>query len=774
MTAMRFRNFGGIHQFMVTGDADLGRIDGLDPARWAATSAPLRDLHCDPAFLACLDPDGTGRLRVSQLVAARDWLYDRLARREHLAARSEVLELDALDFTTEAGRSARAAAEHLIRQLGLVDGRRVPLADLRTFRSSYQKLLANGDGVIPPEVLPEEEVAELVKEMMPIVGSARDGSGADGVGQAELERFVGQGRAWLEWRSRESQAAPRLGARLDVAALGPVDCAAAAELVASLDGKIEEYFWHCDLLRQEGHSAEQLRLKEDELRLLPKDAQTIEKYLAGSPIATPVADGHLPLGGAINPVYRERFEALRQKVLAPLVGAGTRSLNRDGWRKARSAFDAWFAWQKERPPEPFEKIGDARLREILDGPLPDRVAHYIALDTAAAAELKQLQDLEKLILYQRWLIDLVNNFVNFSAIYRPEERALVEMGSMVIDGRRLDFCVKIEDRGAHRKVASESLIFLVYAQVLAKDTGAAAYEVMAPVTAGERGRLRVGKRGLFIDNDGREWDAVVVELVENPISVKEAALAPFRRAAGFISKKFEDWIGSQQKSQDRALAQQADRATDAAQKSTDKAMEEAVDEKGAPPAPAPTPAPAPAPAPTLMPGKKEEGGLNINTLILGGGMALAGLGAVLAGLFAALTSLKGWFAISGAVAAVAALSGLLGWLKLRRRDMSLLLEASGWAVNVNMKINRRIGRLFTHTPSLPKGSVIERVDLLATDEDRRRAVRRRISIAVALVVLIAAAAAAGWHYYSHRHDAPEPAPASSVSAVGAGAPAKAR
>ena len=56
MSAMRFRNFGGIHQFTVREEADLARIDALDPARWAATSAPLRDLRCDPGFPPVMDP----------------------------------------------------------------------------------------------------------------------------------------------------------------------------------------------------------------------------------------------------------------------------------------------------------------------------------------------------------------------------------------------------------------------------------------------------------------------------------------------------------------------------------------------------------------------------------------------------------------------------------------------------------------------------------------------------------------------------------------------
>jgi hypothetical protein len=67
--------------------------------------------------------------------------------------------------------------------------------------------------------------------------------------------------------------------------------------------------------------------------------------------------------------------------------------------------------------------------------------------------------------------------------------------------------------------------------------------------------------------------------------------------------------------------------------------------------------------------------------------------------------------------------------------MSLILEASGWALNVNMKVNRRIGRVFTFTPPLPPGSVKERLDVLRADEKRPRWV---IPVVIAAVVAIAA------------------------------------
>jgi hypothetical protein len=49
--------------------------------------------------------------------------------------------------------------------------------------------------------------------------------------------------------------------------------------------------------------------------------------------------------------------------------------------------------------------------------------------------------------------------------------------------------------------------------------------------------------------------------------------------------------------------------------------------------------------------------------------------------------------------------------------MSLLLEANGWAVNVQMRLNRHVGRLFTRVPDLPREAVRVRKDVLASSTD---------------------------------------------------------
>ncbi len=54
----------------------------------------------------------------------------------------------------------------------------------------------------------------------------------------------------------------------------------------------------------------------------------------------------------------------------------------------------------------------------------------------------------------------------------------------------------------------------------------------------------------------------------------------------------------------------------------------------------------------------------------------------------------------------------MGFAKIRKRDMSVLLEASAWAVNVHMRLNATLGRLFTHIPRLPEGARKERRDVV--------------------------------------------------------------
>ncbi|TDI13638.1 MAG: hypothetical protein E2P07_00720 [Acidobacteria bacterium] len=102
-------------------------------------------------------------------------------------------------------------------------------------------------------------------------------------------------------------------------------------------------------------------------------------------------------------------------------------------------------------------------------------------------------------------------------------------------------------------------------------------------------------------------------------------------------------------------------------------------------------------------------------MLLVGGVAFAAVGSSLVYLIRTLSQislLKAGLALLSLVLVVALFSALSGWNKLRKRDMSALLEACGWAVNFRMYMTRRLGYLFSHTPHLPKGARKERRDLV--------------------------------------------------------------
>lgn len=714
---MTFHNFGGLFQLEVRDAQDLAAIDRLDPAQWAATSAPAADLRCDPGFLAALDPEKNGRIRVSQVLAEREWMLRHLAGRDRVSAKTETLRLADIDASHDPGARIRRAAERVLAEIGAADRGAIDLAQVRLFRKSYVSSLANGDGIVPPEQIADPEAADLVRDVMATAGSAMDASGKPGIGTAHLDRFLDGGRAYLAWKAEPAADAGR------ILPWGE-ETAPAAALVRDLEPKVEQYFRQCDLVLGEPRAAERLRLTDDQLEALDvASPAAIERALAGAPLAPPRASGALPLGEGVNPLYAERLAALREKVVARLRGAGPAEIGRADWAAVRAHLEPHFAWLARRPPEPFEKVPEGRLRADLEPGHIARVRDLIATDLAAAEDLKHVSNLERLILSQRWLVELVNNFVNFSAIYDPDMRSLIDVGTLIIDGRRLEFIVRVADRAAHRKVAAESRIFLVYAKVSERD-GGAGFEVAAPVTSGERGRLRPGKRGIFMDVDGKEADAEVVEILENPISLWEAVKAPFRRASAFVSKKIEDFAATQLATGEKTLEQVAVGA-------------------------APPGAPAAAAKPAAAGGPP---GGTIGMLLVGGGVAFAAISAALASIVSSLAQvqlLSALKAVATIVLAVGGVAAFLGWLKLRRRDMGLLLEANGWSLNVHMRLTGRLGRLFTRVPPLPEGSRRVHVDALeripgVAHSPRARKVALALLALAALLGVLGIAWWAGW------------------------------
>ena len=204
----------------------------------------------------------------------------------------------------------------------------------------------------------------------------------------------------------------------------------------------------------------------------------------------------------------------------------------------------------------------------------------------------------------------------------------------------------------------------MYVEITGRENGDSRFDIVAPVTAGTSDGLRVGKGGIFFTTDGREWDAEIKEIMVNPVSIGESVRAPFEKIADFIRAQ----IGKFSKSQEDKVAASLGSGT-------------------------PTSA--------------------TRDLLLAGSVAIAALGSAFAYMTKAFAQVKVNH-ILGAFVVIAFFlllpSIVIGLLRIRKRNLSTILEASGWAINVRMRLTRDLGCLFTHVPQLPKGAQKEKKD----------------------------------------------------------------
>ena len=167
--------------------------------------------------------------------------------------------------------------------------------------------------------------------------------------------------------------------------------------------------------------------------------------------------------------------------------------------------------------------------------------------------------------------------------------------------------------------------------------------------------LYVGRNGVFYDRDGKDWEAVVTKVVENQVSLVEAFWAPWKKIGEGIAGAVKKFIGDKQT-----------KATSDVQKGTASA---------------------------------QAGGAALASSVAAIGIGVGMLGAAAASLITAVKGLRPWWMFFVALAAIVLVvsipSVLLAYFKLRRRDLGAILNASGWAVNREMRFSMKRARGFT-------------------------------------------------------------------------------
>lgn len=661
----RFFSAGGFTQVRLDTGADLVNLKQLDQKLWVALSCPVQGLEFDRRTLALMDTDNDGHIRAPELIAAIDWAAARLASPDVLA-QGGPLPLAALDIDSAEGARLLTSARHVLDSLGKGGSDSISVEDVSDSDRIFSGMAFNGDGIITAAAC-DEALGPVFAAIVDTLGGVPDRSGAPGIDGARADRFFTEAEAWLAWQSRPQEDATLLP-------LG-ADTGSAFAALAAIRAKADDYFTRCSLAEFDPRAAELMNGAPEEIRAVGARSLTADDAaLAALPIAYVQAGGALPLESGINPAWTAAVAALRDKVVRPLLGDRD-SLGAGEWEDLKVRFAAYQAWQAARPDTPLAGLETARLQAFLAPGIRAAIDGLLSRDLALAPEANAIAEVERLVRYVRDLEQLANNFVSFRNFYSSGDKAIFQAGTLFLDGRSCELCIKVLDPARHGILASLSGVYLAYCDCV---RGSEKMSIAAAFTAGDSDQLMVGRNGIFYDREGKDWDATITKIVDHPISIRQAFWAPYRKATRLISEQMEKFAATRARGVDDVTSKLV---TETGSKV----------ESGARPGPAPTPFDA----------------ARFAGIFAALGLAIGAIGTALASVVTGFLGLEGWqmpLAMAGLFLAISGPSVAMAFFKLRNRNLGPILDANGWAVNARARINIPFGTALTRMARLPDGA----------------------------------------------------------------------
>jgi hypothetical protein len=657
--AWKFFRAGGFNQVVISSGTDLLNLDQLDQKLWVALACPTTGVEFDKATLALIDTDKDGRVRAPELIAAAKWAAGLIKNPDDLLKGNATLKPSAINDTTPEGRLIANFARQV---LGKGDDDEVTFDEAAAAAQTFAAKPFNGDGIVPADSASDDATKVVIADIINCLGADTDASGKPGVSQAKLDQFFAEAVAYSDWWKKAE-------ADATVLPLG-VNTEAAAGAVKAVKAKVEDYFARGRLAAFDPRAVNALNRDEKEYAALgAKDLTANHADIASLPLAQVGATTPLPLTQGINPAWAGAIAALQANAIAPLLGAKT-VLTEADWNALTGKLAAFDAWNVGKTGGSVEKIGLARAREILAGNTKETLTTLIAKDKAEEGNSTAVIGLHRLIHYHRDLAKLCRNFVNFADFYGRKDKAIFQAGTLYLDQRSCDLCLTVDDAGRHAAMAGMAGTYLAYCDCARKGSGEK-LSIVAAFTGGESDNLIVGRNGIFYDRAGRDWDATITKIVENPISIRQAFWSPYKKLVRMI--------------EERAAKQAAAADADVNAQLT---------------AAANTPA-APVPAPAAVPPAKPAFDPSVIALI---SLALGSLAAAFAGILGFLKGFENWqvpLVIVCIMLVISAPSMAIAWLKLRKRNLGPILDANGWAVNAKAKMNVPFGGALTGVATLP-------------------------------------------------------------------------
>ena len=662
----RFRFFraGGVDQVELKTGADLVALSQLNQELWVALSCPVAGLEFDDRTLALIDTDKDGRVRAPELLRAISWTRSVLSDIEELSVPHQALQLSSINVDEAEGKLIEKTVRALLKSIGKGTSSTLSFDELSEALDKFNHQTENGDGVVPAETTDDESLKTAISVILTgIVEPNQDRSGHPGVTKEQVEAFFAALRARRDWLAQA------LNEGRDV--LGPETLSKITTFFA-VSAKIDDFYARVRAVSFDGRALD--AMNREQTAYLSIGQQVLDaraKEFEDFPLAHVAAGATLPLGSGLNPAWMDRIYAFEENIVHPLLGREDYLTEQD-YRDLVTKLTPQLDYQKQKPTSTWDGVHLADVAAWLDTDVQQRLLDLVAADSEAADTAGAIELVEKLVRFKRGLLRLANNFVAFRDFYEPGQVAIFQIGSLYIDQRVLRLVVRVNDPTRHIALGPLAATYLLYCDV--KNAKGEKMSIVAAVTDGDVDHLSVGRNAIFYDRRGGDWDATVTRIVEQPISLRQAFWAPYKKFVRLI----EDQINK------RAAAAEAEsNAGVEAQAASADAISKGDVKK-------------PAPAP-----KKMDIGV-----VAALGVAVGGITAALGVFLDAFLGLGPWIplGILGLILIISLPSVAVAGLKLRRRNIGPLLDANGWAINVLPRVNMRLGQTFTTLARLPEGS----------------------------------------------------------------------
>lgn len=678
-----FRHVGSCRQPSIKCADDMQKILNLDSALWAVNSMPVDSVVVDPEFLKFIDTDGNGRIRPDELRSALEWLLSVLKDHSGIDEGSDILKIDAFNDEHPESTMLKSSFRLVLSNMNLCDRTTISLAELRNTASIIGAGNSNGDGIVTLENTKDEDLAHIIANIMKICGSKVDLSTLPGIDTELLDEYIKRASAQRDWL--------KAGIKMEMESVYKEKAGDFFKSYQSVMDKLNEFFMLCGALTNEDEERFTSQIKVD-----PQNVQAVQEYISNAPAAQLSAKKILDMTRWVNPLWYNQLTDFMAKAFDVGAIANSTIMTQDEWRTIISNFALRLQWNNTGADDKFADISLEDIELDLQENTIAKLRALIEHDRSVSTEIKAVEILRKLSLYQKYMLRFVNNFVSLAELFDPNSLSMVQPGYVIMDGRYFTLNVCVNNLAEHKKIIQRSNICVMYLALESTvNKEVRKMTVATAVTSGTMRNIFIGKCGIFYAGDGTEYDAKVIDFIQQPVSFLEALLQPFYSFGNFITKQADKFFSTRSKDVETVLNKQVDNAA--------KGKGMPIDTKTVQQTPA----------------------ISGSMLLMGGGVGLAALGSSVAFIANSIQQVAAWKVVAvlfGIAFTISAPMMLVSIVKLMNRRVSDFFAAGTWAVNLKMRLSRKMGLLFTRRPKIPFGVTLrgDLLDLVKYDDNKRR------------------------------------------------------